>query len=97
MKRCSIYNIVRFCVYMAIRIAGEIFKNYNVPKRDVQSGKEFSVAAKEGNTVRLVRFGDPNMENRSDDPDRRQAFRSRHSCDEKKSKLTPGYWSCRAW
>ena len=82
---------------MAIRIAGEIFKNYNVPKKDVQGGKEFSVAAKEGNTVRLVRFGDPNMENRSDDPDRRQAFRSRHSCDEKKSKLTPGYWSCKAW
>jgi hypothetical protein len=83
---------------MAIRIAGEIFKNYNVPKRDVQSGKEFSVAAKEGDTVRLVRFGDPNMENRSNEPDRRRAFRSRHSCDEKKkSKLTPGYWSCKSW
>ena len=82
---------------MAIRIAGEIFKNYNVPKKDVQGGKEFSVAAKEGNTVRLVRFGDPNMENRSDNPDRRQDFRSRHSFDEKKSKLTPGYWSCKAW
>ena len=82
---------------MAIRIAGEIFQNYNAPKKDIQSGKEYSVAAKEGDTVRLVRFGDPNMENRSDDPDRRRAFRSRHSCDEKKSKLTPGYWSCRAW
>ena len=82
---------------MTIRLAGEIFKGYNQPKRDVQSGKEFSVAAKEGDTVRLVRFGDPNMENRSDDPDRKRAFRSRHSCDEKKSKLTPGYWSCRAW
>ena len=82
---------------MTIRIAGEIFQKFNVPKRDVQSGKEFSVAAKEGDTVRLVRFGDPNMENRSDEPDRRRAFRSRHSCDEHKSKLTPGYWSCRAW
>lgn len=82
---------------MAIRIAGEVFKNYNVPKKDVQGGKEFAVAAKEGDTVRLVRFGDPNMENRSDDPERRRNFRSRHSCDEKKSKLTPGFWSCRAW
>lgn len=82
---------------MAIRIAGEIFKNYNVPKRDVQGGKEFAVAAKEGDTVRLVRFGDPNMENRSDDPERRRNFRSRHGCDEKKSKLTPGYWSCKSW
>lgn len=82
---------------MTIRLAGEVFKGYNQPKRDVQSGKEYSVAAKEGDKVRLVRFGDPNMENRSDDPKRRAAFRSRHSCDEKKSKLTPGYWSCRAW
>jgi hypothetical protein len=82
---------------MSIRIAGEVFKGYNVPKRDVQGGKEFAVAAKEGDQVRLVRFGDPNMKNRSDDPDRRAAFRSRHNCDEKKSKLTPGYWSCRAW
>lgn len=80
-----------------IRIAGEVFRAYNSPKRDVQSGKQYSVAAKEGGTVRLVRFGDPNMENRSDDPERRKAFRSRHSCDEKKSKLTAGYWSCRAW
>jgi hypothetical protein len=82
---------------MTIRLAGEIFKGYNKPKRDVQSGKEFSVAAKEGDTVRLVRFGDPNMENRSDEPDRKRAFRSRHSCDEPKSKLTPGFWSCKAW
>ena len=82
---------------MAIRLAGEIFKNYNVPKRDVQGGKEYSVAAKEGDNVRLVRFGDPDMENRSDNPTARRNFRSRHSCDEKKSKLTPGYWSCKAW
>lgn len=82
---------------MAIRIAGEVFKGYNQPKRDVQGGKEFAVAAKEGDKVRLVRFGDPNMKNRSDDPDRRKAFRSRHSCDEPKSKLSPGYWSCKAW
>ena len=80
-----------------IRIAGEVFKGYNQPKRDVQSGKEYSVAAKEGNKVRLVRFGDPDMENRSDNPERKKAYRSRHSCDEKKSKLTAGYWSCRNW
>lgn len=82
---------------MSIRIAGEIFKGYNIPKKDVQGGKEFAVAAKEGDAVRLVRFGDPNMENRSNNPAARRNFRSRHSCDEKKSKLTPGYWSCRAW
>jgi len=82
---------------MSIRIAGEIFQDFNKPKKDIQGGKEYAVAAKEGDTIRLVRFGDPNMQNRSDEPNRRAAFRSRHSCDEKKSKLTPGFWSCKAW
>lgn len=82
---------------MTVRIAGEVFKGYNQPKRDVQSGKESSVAAKENGKIRLVRFGDPNMENRSDDPARKRAYRSRHSCDEPKSKLSAGYWSCKAW
>lgn len=80
-----------------MRVAGEVFSGYNKPKRDVQSGKEFSVAAKEGDKVKLVRFGDPNMENKSDNPERRKNFRARHNCDEKKSKLTPGYWSCKNW
>jgi hypothetical protein len=82
---------------MTVRIAGEIFKGYNQPKRDVQSGKEYSVAAKEGDEVRLVRFGDPNMENRSDDPKRRAAFRSRHSCDEKRANSRQATGACRAW
>ena len=80
-----------------VRVAGEVFSGYNKPKRDVQSGKEFSVAAKEGDKVKLVRFGDPNMENKSDNPERRKNFRARHNCDKKKSKLTPGYWSCKNW
>ena len=80
-----------------VRIAGEKFKGYNQPKRDVQGGKSHAVAAKEGDTVRLVRFGDANMKNRSNDPERRKSFRARHKCDEKKSKLTAGYWACRAW
>ena len=80
-----------------VRVAGEVFSGYNKPKRDVQSGKEFSVAAKEGDKVKLVRFGDPNVEKKSDNPERRKNFRARHNCDEKKSKLTPGYWSCKNW
>ena len=80
-----------------IRIAGERFSGYNKPKRDKQGGKKFAVAAKEGDTVRLVRFGDANMTIKKDDPERRNSFSARHKCDEKKSKLTAGYWSCKAW
>ena len=82
---------------MAIRIAGERFEAYNKPRRDSDGGKKFAVAAKEGDTVRLVRFGDPNMRIKKSDPERRRSFRARHKCDEKKSKLTAGYWSCKAW
>lgn len=82
---------------MSIRLAGEIFSGYNKPRRDSGGNKKFAVAAKEGDKVRLVRFGDPNLEIKRDDPERRKNFRARHSCDEHKSKLTPGYWSCRMW
>lgn len=80
-----------------VRIAGEVFQGYNKPKKDVQGGKSHAVAAKEGETVRLVRFGDPNMSIKKDNPERRKSFRARHKCDEKKSKLSAGYWSCKAW
>jgi hypothetical protein len=47
--------------------------------------------------VVVVRFGDPNMGINRDDPKARAAFRSRHSCEEKKDKTTAGYWSCYQW
>ena len=54
------------------------------------------VKNEKGNVV-MVRFGDPNLEIKADDPERRKAFRARHKCDQKKDKTTPGYWSCKAW
>ena len=48
-------------------------------------------------TVIKVRFGDPNMEIKRDNPERRKNFRARHNCDTATDKTTPRYWSCRAW
>ena len=45
----------------------------------------------------MVKFGDPNMEIKRDDPDRRRSFRARHKCDTAKDKTTPRYWSCKFW
>ena len=44
--------------------------------------KKFKVYVKgpNGNVV-VVRFGDPNMEIKRDDPKRRASFRARHNCD----------------
>ena len=60
--------------------------------------KKFKVYVKgpKGNVV-VVRFGDPNMEIKRDDPGRRASFRARHNCDQKKDKTTAGYWSCYQW
>jgi len=67
-------------------------------RTDEVKGKKFKVYVKnkEGNVV-VVRFGDPDMEIKRDDPERRKAFRARHNCDSKKDKTTPGYWSCKFW
>lgn len=37
------------------------------------------------------------LEIKRDNPERRKNFRARHNCDEKKSKMTAGYWSCKMW
>ena len=69
----------------------------NKPRRIQGGNKKFEVFVQDGDKVKRVTFGDPNMEIRRDDPKARANFRSRHSCDTKKDKTTAGYWACRAW
>lgn len=59
--------------------------------------KKFKVYVKDGDKVKKVMFGDPNMEIRKDNPEARKSFRARHKCDTAKDKTTPRYWSCRMW
>ena len=61
------------------------------------SGKKFGVYVKDGDKVKKVTFGDPNMEIRRDDPEARSNFRARHSCDTATDKTSARYWSCRMW
>ena len=70
----------------------------NKPFRTKGANKKFGVYTKneKGNVV-LVRFGDPNMEIKRDDPERRKSFRSRHNCDSPGPKWKARYWSCRQW
>jgi disulfide oxidoreductase YuzD len=69
------------------------------PFRTPKGPKKFSVYVKndKGNVVK-VNFGDPDMEIKRDDSDRRKAFRSRHGCDKNPGpKWKAKYWSCRFW
>ena len=69
----------------------------NHPVRDIHGNKKFKVMACENGKRRLVRFGDAHMRIKRNIPSHRRSFRARHHCDEKKSKLTAGYWSCKKW
>jgi len=59
--------------------------------------KKFVVKAKEGDQEKIIRFGDANLKIKKNIPARKKSFRARHKCDQKKSKLTAGYWACKSW
>ena len=60
--------------------------------------KKFKVYVKnDKGKVVVVRFGDPNMSIKRDDPERRKNFRARHNCDNPGPKYKARYWSCFQW
>jgi hypothetical protein len=70
----------------------------NKPFRTPGKNKKFAVYTRNGSgTVVIVRFGDPNMEIKRDDPKRRKAFRDRHNCASPGPKWKARYWSCYQW
>lgn len=70
----------------------------NKPFRTPDGSKKKAVYVRndKGNVV-LVRFGDKNMKNRSNDPERKRSFRARHNCDNPGPKWKARYWSCKDW
>jgi hypothetical protein len=71
----------------------------NKPFRTPKGPKKFAVYTKnESGKVVIVRFGDPNMEIKKDNPARRKSFRARHKCDTAPGpKWKARYWSCKKW
>ena len=59
--------------------------------------KKSVVYVKDGDKVKKVMFGDPNMKIRKNNKEARASFRARHKCDTATDKTTPRYWSCKAW
>lgn len=70
----------------------------NKPFRTPGGPKKFGVYVKndKGNIV-LVRFGDPKMSIKRDDPARRKSFRARHNCQSPGPRWKARYWSCKMW
>ena len=56
---------------MSIDYRGEKFSGYNKPKNDRTKTKKFSVLAKSGDTIKLIRYGDANMTIKKNNPKNR--------------------------
>ena len=65
------------------------------PFRTPGETKKFAVYVKTpSGRVKKVRFGDPKLSVKNNDPARAKSFRARHKCSEKKDRATAGYWAC---
>jgi hypothetical protein len=87
---------------MAIDYRGEKFEGYNKPKRTPKHPtKSHAVLAKEGDTIKLIRFGEQGAstagkpkEGESDRMKKKRAsFKARHAKNIKKGKLSAAYWA----
>tara|TARA_B100001287_G_C22667826_1_gene523729 strand:- start:1974 stop:2237 length:264 start_codon:yes stop_codon:yes gene_type:complete len=61
--------------------------------------KKFKVYVKDGNKIKKVMFGDPNLNIKKKNPVARSSFRARHRCDSDppKDKTKARYWACKVW
>ena len=80
--------------------AGEVFDGYNKPKRTPgHKTKSHAVLAKEGDKVKLIRFGQQGVKGAGKNPQtakekaRRKSFKARHASNIKKGKLSAAYWA----
>jgi len=87
-----------------ITYRGERFDGYNKPKRTPKHPtKSHAVLAKDGDKVRLIRFGQqgvsgsPKREGESAAAKaRRAAFKARHQANIAKGKMSAAYWADKA-
>ena len=67
---------------------------YNKPKRTPNHPeKSHVVLAKDGDTVKLIRFGQQGVQGSPDGSARNKAFKARHAENIKKGKLSAAYWA----
>jgi hypothetical protein len=84
-----------------ITYRGEQFEGYNKPKRTPNHPtKSHAVLAKEGETIKLIRFGQqgvsgsPPRKGESDaDKARRASFKARHARNIARGKMSPAFWA----
>jgi hypothetical protein len=78
---------------MTIEYRGEKFAGYNKPKRTPNAKKSHAVLAKEGSSVKLIRFGQQGVTGSPDGSKRNKAFKARHAQNIAKGKMSAAYWA----
>ena len=87
---------------MSIEYRGEKFSGYNKPKRTPNHpSKSHVVLAKEGDTVKMIRFGEqgaktagkPKAGESEAMKKKRASFKARHAKNIKKGKMSAAYWA----
>lgn len=85
---------------MTIKRGKEEFDGYNKPKRTSNHPtKSHAVLAKEGDTVKLIRFGQQGVSGAGSNPKtpaekaRQKSFKARHAKNISKGKLSAAYWA----
>ncbi len=81
---------------MAIERNGEKFSGYNKPKRTPgHPKKSHAVLAKEGDKVKLIRFGQQGVKGSPKGSARNKSFKARHAKNIAKGKMSAAYWANR--
>ncbi len=79
---------------MAIKRGNEEFEGYNKPKRTPgHKTKSHAVLAKDGDEIKLIRFGQQGVSGSPDGSKRNDACKARHAKNIAKGKLSAAYWA----
>jgi hypothetical protein len=82
-----------------IEYRGEKFSGYNKPKKTSKGSKSHAVLAKEGDTIKLIRFGQQGVSGAGSNPKtpkekaRQKSFKARHAKNISKGKMSAAYWA----
>jgi hypothetical protein len=84
---------------MTIEYRGEKFSGYNKPKKTPGAKKSHAVLAKDGDKVKLIRFGQQGVSGAGSNPKtasekaRQKSFKARHATNISKGKMSAAYWA----
>lgn len=85
---------------MAVKRGQEEFSGYNAPKATPKHPtKSHAVLAKEGDVVKLIRFGQQGVKGAGANPQsasekaRKKSFEARHAKNINKGKMSAAYWA----